>query len=299
MPEVCGLFRFMKKSIPFLLLCFLSTIGSAQYKSLLWKISGNGLKEPSYLLGTMHTADSRVVTLGNKLAGNYFKSAKAYAMELDPGEELNMNMLDKLMMGDGYSLSKMIPPKEYALLDSLVVKQSGLPMAMFDNIAPVFVMTIFESMSMGLTDSATGDNTQILDINFYNQAKDEDKKIIGIETSEEQLKALGTLSYKEQAELLVQEIDSFQANQSDGTDLVKYYLAQDLDKLAESDNDVEKNGKFYKALVIDRNERMANRIAEFIKNQSTFIAIGAMHLPDKEGVIERLRKKGFKVEPIK
>ncbi len=289
----------MKKSIPFLLLCFLTTIVGAQYKSLLWKISGNVLKEPSYLFGTMHTADSRVVTLGNKLADSYFKSAKAYAMELDPGEELNMNILDKLMMGDGYSLSKMIPPKEYALLDSLVVKQSGLPMAMFDNIAPVFVMTIFESMSMGLMDSSTGDDAQILDINFYNQAKDEYKKIIGIETSEEQLKALSTLSYKEQAELLVQEIDSFQANQSDGTDLVKYYLAQNLDKLAESDNDVEKNGKFYKALVIDRNESMANRIAEFIKNQSTFIAIGAMHLPDKEGVIERLREKGFKVEPVK
>jgi len=37
-----------------------------------------------------------------------------FKLELDPGEELNVNVLDKLMMGDGYSLSQMIPPKEYA-----------------------------------------------------------------------------------------------------------------------------------------------------------------------------------------
>lgn len=289
----------MKKSLPFLLLFFISAVAGAQYKSLLWKITGNGIKEPSYLFGTMHTADPRVVELGNKLAGNYFKSAKAYAMELDPDEAFNMNMFDKLMMGNGYSLAKMIPKKEYGLLDSIVTKQAGLPMAMFDNIAPVFVMTIFETMSMGLADSSADGNTQILDINFYNQAKEADKKIIGIETSEEQLSALGALSYKEQADLLVQEIDSFQANQSDGADLVQYYLKQDLDKLAESDNEAEKDGKFYKALVLDRNERMATRIAEFIKKQSTFIAIGAMHLPSQKGVIELLRKKGFTVKAVK
>ena len=128
----------MKKSIPVLLLFFLSSVAGAQYKSLLWKISGNGLKEPLYLFGTMHTADARVVNLGNKLAGPYLKQAKAYAMELDPEEAFNMNVFDKLMMGNGYSLAKMIPLKEYKLLDSIVTKQWGMPMMMFDNIAPGF-----------------------------------------------------------------------------------------------------------------------------------------------------------------
>ena len=158
-------------------------------------------------------------------------------------------------------------------------------------------MTIFETVSMGLSDSLN-EELQVLDINFYNQAKEADKKIIGIETSEEQLKALGSLSYNDQATLLVQEIDSFQANQSDGADLVQYYLNEDLDKLYENDNDAEKTGKFYQALVVDRNEHMATRIAEFIKEQPTFIAIGALHLPGDKGVIQLLRKKGFSVEAV-
>jgi uncharacterized protein YbaP (TraB family) len=133
---------------------------------------------------------------------------------------------------------------------------------------------------------------------FHEQAKNAGKKIIGIETVAEQLSALNSLSYKEQADMLIQEVDSFQVNKTGGTEVLKYYLNQDLDSLSAGDEDAQKSEKFYKALVVDRNERMANRIAEFIKKQPTFIAIGALHLPGDIGVINRLRKKGFTVEPV-
>src|SRR5208283_5170952 len=98
----------MKKLFQLALLVFIGANAGAQYNSLLWKISGNGLSKPSYLFGTMHTADSRIVDLGNKLSGKYFNSCPAFAMELDPGDkELNVGMVSKLMMGDDYSLAKM------------------------------------------------------------------------------------------------------------------------------------------------------------------------------------------------
>ena len=80
--------------------------------------------------------------------------------------------------------------------------------------------------------------------------------------------------------------------------MLKYYLDQNLDSLSANDDDAKKSEKFYKALVIDRNARMAERIGEFIKKQPTFIAIGALHLPNDVGVIALLRKKGFTVEPV-
>ena len=290
----------MKKLFQLVFLLFIGAHSNAQYNSLLWKISGNGLKEPSYLFGTMHTADARIVDLGNKLAGKYFDGCPVFAMELDPGDkELNVGMLSKLMMGGDYSLSKMIPDKEYRFLDSVVKKEVGYSMALFDNIAPIFVMTIMESMSMGLTDSSIQGNSQVLDIYLYNKAMVAKKKIIGIESVEEQLDALRTLKYEDQAELLTQEIDSFQANNDGGKTVVQYYLTQNLDSLAASDDDAKKPEKFYKALVSDRNVRMATRIAEFIKKQSTFVAVGALHLPGEQGVIALLREKGFKVEPVK
>lgn len=289
----------MKKPVSLLLLLFVALGAGAQYKSLLWKISGNGLKEPSYLFGTMHTADPRIVKLGNKLVKPYFGQTKAFAMEINPDmDAMDMSLLTKLMMGSGHSLGQMIPPKEYHFLDSIVTKQTGFPMALFDNVAPIFILTIMETVGMGLTDTSNEGSNEVLDMYLYKLATESDKKIIGIETVQEQLNALGALSYKEQADMLVQEIDSFSQNGTSGREEVGYYLNQDLDSLSAHDDETQQPEKFYKALVVDRNARMASRIGDFIKKQSTFIAIGALHLPGQKGVIELLRKKGFIVEPV-
>ncbi|HWB64494.1 MAG TPA: TraB/GumN family protein [Chitinophagales bacterium] len=291
----------MKKATQLLIMLLVAGIasGQQQYKSLLWKITGNGLQEPSYLFGTMHTTDARIVNLGNKIAKKYFDQAPTYAMEIDPGKGLdNIGLLTKLMMGGKYSLAKMMPASEYSFLDSMVSANTGFSLAMFDNVAPVFIMSVFEMKTLGLTDTVVEGSSDVLDVYFYNKAKDAGKKIIGIETVEEQLDALNSLTYQEQADLLVQEIDSFRVNNEAGKDVLKYYLTQDLDSLNASDDDINKPEKFYKALVTDRNVRMATRIMGFIKKQQTFIAIGALHLPGKDGVIELLRKKGFTVEPV-
>lgn len=292
-------FRIMKKAIQALVLLLIAGQAHAQYKSLLWKISGNGLKDTSYLFGTMHTADARIMNMGEQMKP-YFNASKAYAMEIDPdGEKNMMGLMGKMMMGKGYSLQKMIPAKEYNYLDSISTNSIGFPMAMFDNVAPVIVMTLFEGVSMGLDENSLAGKVPVLDLYLHDEAKKAKKKIIGIETVTEQLNALGSLSFQDQADMLVQEIDSFQVNKNSGQEVLKYYLDQDLDSLSANDDDAKKQEKFYKALVLDRNERMANRIAEFIKKQPTFIAIGALHLPGDAGVIALLRKKGFMVEAVR
>ncbi len=281
----------------FLFLFGLSALlAQAQYNSLLWKISGNGLKEPSYLYGTMHTSDARVFAFSQKVMPD-FNEAKTYAMELDPKEAFNMSLLAKLMMGKGHSLKSMIPEREYAILDSIIQLQIGYPVKLFDNVAPVFTMTILEAGQLNLSDSSIEGNKEVLDMYFYKLAKKKKKKIIGIETVDEQLAALNSLSYTEQADLLVKEIHSFEKDTTQGADLVQFYLNQQLDSLANNDADAQMPEKFYKALVTDRNVRMANRIALFIAERSAFIAVGALHLPKETGVINLLRQKGFTVEP--
>lgn len=285
----------MKKLFLFLFISFWFG-AQAQYNSLFWKISGNGLKHPSFLYGTMHTADARVFAFSDSVMP-YFAQTKAYAMELDPKEAFNLSLLGKLMMGPGYSLKTMMPEKEYRLLDSIVKKQVGYSVKLFDNVAPVFTMTIVEAGSMQLSDSSIEGNKEVLDLYFYKLAKKKKKKIIGIETVDEQLDALNSLSYQEQAELLTKEIQGAEETQA-MPDILQFYLAQNLDSLANNDADAMMPAKFYKALVSDRNARMANRIAAFVKQQSVFIAIGALHLPKSDGVIALLRKQGYTVEAV-
>lgn len=286
----------MKNLFLIVFLLFASII-YGQYNSLLWKITGNGLSEPSYLYGTMHTTDARVFSFSDNVM-IAFNSAKTYAMELDPHEAFNMSIISKLMMGKGYSLKAMVPEREYNLLDSIVKGQVGFPVKIFDNVAPVFTMTILEAGAMSLSDSSIKGNTDVLDMYFYKQAKKKKKKIVGIETVDEQLTALNTLSYIEQANMLVNELHMFEQSKNDGKDILRFYLDQNLDSLAENDADTQMPEKFYKALVTDRNIRMADRISTFAKQSSVFAAVGALHLPKEQGIIELLRAKGFTVEPV-
>lgn len=228
----------------------------------------------------------------------YFAETNTYAMELDPKESFNLSLVSKLMMGKGHSLKAMIPEREYQILDSIVKQQVGFSMKLFDNIAPIFVMTILQTAGIESGDSSQK-GEQVLDLFLYEKAKKAKKKTMGIETVDEQLDALNTLSYQEQADMLVEELRKYESSEDVMQEMVRHYLAQNLDSLLLLNDKDPMPEKFYKALITDRNRRMANRIADFTAKQQFFIAVGALHLPGEKGVIELLRKKGFLVEAVK
>jgi uncharacterized protein YbaP (TraB family) len=286
----------------FLIAAALMCIGDihAQCHSLCWRISGNGLKQPSYLYGTMHVSDKRVFNFGTKVT-TAFEEAKTYAMELDPEKAMSPDILTKVVMKDGVTLKAMLPDSDYRFADSLVTIRAGVGLAVFDHMEPIVVTAMLEEFGMDMSKSDTGSNMeQAMDLYFYQKAQTGGKKTIGIETVDEQIDALHSMSYQEQTELLSETIkDIKKADKSEGKDILKYYISQQLDSLAAMSDERQMPPKFYKALVTDRNVKMADRIARFIEKQSTFIAIGALHLPGNGGVVALLRKKGYKVEEWK
>ena len=56
--------------------------------------------------------------------------------------------------------------------------------------------------------------------------------------------------------------------------------------------------KTIESLGPDRNRDWMKHIPTYIKNKSTFIAVGAAHLPGEEGLIQLLRDAGYTVEPM-
>lgn len=191
----------------------------------------------------------------------------------------------------------MIPEREYKLIDSLVENSTGVSLALFDNISPVFISAIVEADGSGLQKSTTGES--FLDTYLSEKAAKKKKTVVGIETVDEQIGALNVLSYQEQADLLVDAVHDLEKGADTGGDMVKYYLEQNLDSIAEMDATADMPPKLYRALVTDRNKRMAERIGDMAQKQSTFAAVGALHLPGNEGVITLLREKGYTVEAVK
>jgi uncharacterized protein YbaP (TraB family) len=55
---------------------------------------------------------------------------------------------------------------------------------------------------------------------------------------------------------------------------------------------------FEQRVILDRNKVMAERAAPILDSGNVFMAVGALHLPGKDGVIELLRQQGFTVTAV-
>jgi hypothetical protein len=55
----------------------------------------------------------------------------------------------------------------------------------------------------------------------------------------------------------------------------------------------------YEKLIYERNRKMLSKIEEYLKGSGTyFVVVGAGHLIGEKGMIETLRRKGYRVEQI-
>ena len=80
------------------------------------------------------------------------------------------------------------------------------------------------------------------------------------------------------------------------------YLKHDLKKLqeisAEQEAGSEITGKIMLSLVDQRNERMVSRLVVKLKQKSSFIAVGALHLPGQQGILNLLANQGFIIQKV-
>ena len=285
----------MKKHIIYfsILLSQIVVCGQEKYNSLFWEISGNGLTEYSYLYGTMHTQDDRAFQFKNGVM-DAFNQAEIYAMELNVDSVDQEALLSKLIMDSIYSLKTLLTASEYKVVSDFFRDSLGQPLFMFEKMQPLFT-----SQMVALRD-LEAQQTDALDIYFFKEAKKQKKQTIGLEKTMEQIDAFSAIPYEMQAKSLVDAVTEYgKEGELDMDTMIKYYVEGNLDKLLEmttkDEGDEEMAKIFNDIFLVKRNYNLADRAEPYIKKGSTFIAIGAAHLPGEEGVINLLRKKGYKV----
>ena len=98
-----------------LALCIVATCtyGQQNYpKSLLWRISGKGLKHPSYLFGTIHLTDKRLFKLGDSVF-NAIEKTEGFAMEVNP-DEMGAWFINKAINeAEGARLNELLDEKDF------------------------------------------------------------------------------------------------------------------------------------------------------------------------------------------
>ena len=267
-----------------------------KYNSLFWKIYGNNLKDTSFIYGTMHTQDERVFKFKDGVL-NEFKKAKIYAMELNLDSINQAELMQGLVMDSSASLKTLLSKEEYLEVSTYFSDSLGVSLFFFDKIQPIYTAQMISIKELG------SQKKEALDMYFHSMAKNQNKKIIGLEKMEEQLNAFNSFPYELQAKELVKavkEAGKFQSKELEK--ILELYVKEDLDSLLiltqqNSDEDSLYTKIINDVLLVSRNHNMTKRSEKYLKENSVFIAVGAAHLPGKKGIINLLRKKGYLVEP--
>ena len=264
--------------------------------SLLWKISGNGLSKPSYLFGTIHMICASDFVWTNAMQ-KAFGSADKLCLEMDLDDpSLAMEAMMGMMATDGRQLKSYFTDAQYAKLETLMKGQTGgMGLEMLQMMKPVMLLSMLSSKGVAC------DSTLSYEMVLMEKAKAGDKELLGLETAGEQLSALNSIP----TDSVVAQIVAFLDGKEEGgsTELramTEAYKAQNLSALdtlinnSMSLGDASSKG----ALLDDRNARWIARMTEKMKDASVFFGVGAGHLPGTKGVIQLLRKAGYKVEPV-
>lgn len=289
----------MKNLITLLLIVSaFSSLAQTTQKSLAWRISGNGLTEDSYLYGTMHTQDQRAFDF-KKGVLNALEEVDVFVMEVNMGLADQFAVMGMMVMDDGLTLEDLLSKKEYDSVALFFKDSLGQSLALFNNMMPIITAQAIELGSLGT------DQELALDLYFAELAKEQGKEVLGLETAEEQIKALKSMSYKDQAESLYQMVKDRYEGKVDNTlnDMVDLYVKGDLEGMLEMAseetlNSEEAQAAFENNLILKRNRTMTQRLVKIIHDQSAFIAVGAAHLGGENGIITMLRIMGYTVEPL-
>lgn len=287
-------------TIVFMALSFCVSV-SAQ---IFYKVEGNGLKSSSYIFGTHHLAPLSII---DEIPGcrEAYEASEQVVGEIDmtlDQMELATKMQPYMLAPSDSTLSKVIAPEDFKRINEEFKKWAPMPgmeLQMLDMMKPM-VVTAMVSVQM-IKDKLPGFNpTEQLDTYFQLQGKATGKKIKGLETPEFQAQVLyNSEPIAKQAKALVELLDSPEENVEKSQALNKAYLAQDINTLFElSEKENDDSSAFMELLINKRNADWIAKLPAIMQEAPSFIAVGALHLPGENGVIEGLRKAGYKVTPI-
>ncbi|QQS35852.1 MAG: TraB/GumN family protein [Ignavibacteriales bacterium] len=259
-------------------------------ESLLWEISDNGLTKPSYLYGTIHVQDKRVFELHDSVV-IAIENCDAFAGELNMDSVYLqvMNYLAEIKY-TGKSLEELLTKEEYEKLNKKSEKILGLPL----NEIPIKDPRI---ITIALEDGELNEDFDFtLDEYLYRIAKYNKLKITSVETLEDQLNVLNSMTEEIIRESLLKIIND---ESTDIEELIIAYSRNDLKLINEMMTGWDEDfPELANVILYDRNIKMAEEINNLVKRQTVFIAIGAGHLSGERGVISLLAEDGFKLRPV-
>jgi hypothetical protein len=273
-------------------------------QGLLWRVERDGIA-PSYLFGTIHSTDDSATAIARRAAAVAAK-ATVVATELGgPFDAVDRGALSaKLLAGaidrdDDTFLPDLAGPAG-ASVEALVAAH-GVPKEMAHHLKLWFLAASVEAPLC----ERTREEAALPEVDEIVAEAGAAAKIpvVGLETADEQLAALAAAPPALSATLLKTSARVPKLDDDAYATMVRLYrdgrpaemiaVVDTLPELTAEERAAER--AFDDLLLIGRNETMAERAAPLLAKGGAFVAVGALHLPGKGGLIARFRAMGYRV----
>lgn len=290
----------LKHALAASLLCFVVSFtlaGAAfcQESSLLWKIDGNGLAEPSWLYGTHHLMCGEDFAVSDE-ALDRLKASDALVLEIDLSDPAARQKMMKLSrLPDGKRIGEYIDDDAVRTdVEHFFDRHFGAGLDRFGSMQPLMLTT------MALT--ALADCKQPIqshDIHLMQEATRLGTEIEALETVEFQFSLFDEIPLERQVGELVAIVRDPATGRDEFRSMTERYLRQDIDGLYNLMSENEFWQAYGGLLVDERNQAWIPAMERISNNRSVFYAVGAGHLSGDKGVINLLREAGYTMTPVR
>jgi uncharacterized protein YbaP (TraB family) len=267
----------------------------AQEKTFLWRVNSD--QNRLYILGSIHLLKKETYPL-KKSIEDAFEQTKKLVLEIDlssaNSQKIQQLMLQKSISTDGTMLHQSVSDETYQAVAKRA-KELDIDIRVLSPFKPwVIAMTMaaIKLQQLGF-DPSLG-----VDRHLAERAKQTDKPTAGLETAEFQLDLFDRFSAKEQELLLRQSMDEMDHVERNVTAIVQAWKSGDVGA-------VERHllvgmrdyPEIHRKVIDDRNQRWLPQIENLLSGgENALIVVGAAHLVGKNGIIELLKDRGYRVE---
>ena len=281
-------------------------VATAVHAQLLWKVTGNGLGRPSYILGTHHMAPSTMIDqikgMNEAIAGCDIVVGEVEKDSL-MSPEGQARMAQAMVAPLDSTLDKVLTPADYGIVEKVFNKYFGtlgMKLKQVNNLKPSAISTQMQAMQ-AIKYFPNFDANSLIDVMVQTRANEAGRPSVGLESVDEQINLLFNGSIANQAKGLVEACKQDEFFQVQSAALADAYLAQDLDKLLAVMTDATMGGdseEEMEVLIYSRNRSWAEKLKVIMPERACLVCVGAGHLPGEQGLLQLLRNAGYTVEPM-
>jgi len=257
---------------------------------MIWKIYKNNSEVIHYIMGTMHMSTHEAFTYAD-MAKKYIGRSSRYIAEMDLGSVNPNDVLASCLLPDNQNLSLLFRPKSFNKIVKIFKKSFDIDISLYDTYSPFYINNLLTDKAMKKTYS------QALDHYLWGYAVESQKEMGGLETFEDQKFIISQIPIEIQLKALKSCAKNPALFRKKIIHLNSLYKAGDVKQLYKSSK--RNMGALRKLMIYDRNHTMTQRLLGNLKSEVTFVAVGAAHLPGKEGMLSLIKKAGFKVKLLK